>query len=387
MAVALHYLRRRPQREGNILKRWILLGLVLLLLSCYSYASLSGQDRELDAPPGHASASTTLAHEGSERDSDSFTLIVLPDTQGYADVRHKETAKHWPDIGDQRSCFFQQTEWIKQNKQKLNIAMAVHVGDITQTDHDEEWKIADTAFKLLDDHVPYVVCSGNHDMGYLPQNRGTSNSRDSRFNAYFGPARFTNNPLYRPHFGVDAKQHFRKEGEIESYYLFLNAGEMKFLLITLEFKPRDESLAWANRVVSQHPDCRTIVVTHAYLTSKPGQRSSTDKYKVQGNSGEEIWKKFVSQHRNIFMVLSGHAMENRLTSKGKHGNLVHQVQADYWYWDIPKTKAGSGFLRIMTFYPGKNKIEVQTYSPVLDEFLTRPKSTYSLDYVMDGSAN
>ncbi|WP_417736865.1 metallophosphoesterase [Rosistilla oblonga] len=369
------------------MKRWILLGLVLLLLSCYSYASLSGQDRELDAPPGHASASTTLAHEGSERDSDSFTLIVLPDTQGYADVRHKETQKHWPDIGDQRSCFFQQTEWIKQNKQKLNIAMAVHVGNITQTDHDAEWKIADTAFKVLDDHVPYVVCSGNHDMGYLPQNRGTSHSRDSRSNVYFAPARFINNPLYRPHFGVDAKQHFREDGEIGNYYLFLNAGGMQFLLITLEFKPRDESLAWANRVVSQHPDCRTIVVTHAYLTSKPGQRSSTDKYKVQGNSGEEIWKKFVSQHRNIFMVLSGHAMENRLTSKGKHRNLVHQVQADYWYWDIPKIKAGSGFLRIMTFYPGKNKIEVQTYSPVLDEFLTRPKSSFSLDYVMGESAN
>jgi hypothetical protein len=77
----------------------------------------------------------------SARDSDSFTLIVLPDTQGYADIRHKETQKHWPDIGDQRSCFFTQTAWIKKNRQKLNIVMVAHVGDITQTDHDEEWKI------------------------------------------------------------------------------------------------------------------------------------------------------------------------------------------------------------------------------------------------------
>ena len=75
-------------------------------------------------------------------------------------------------------------------------------------------------------------------------------------------------------------------------------------------------------------------------------------------------------------------MENLLTSQGKHGNTVHQVQADYWYWDIPKIKAGSGFLRIMTFYPNKNSIEVQTYSPVLDEFLTRPKSNFLLDYTM-----
>ena len=43
-----------------------------------------------------------------QQDPGFFTLIVLPDTQGYADVRHKETQKHWPSIGNQRSCFFKQ---------------------------------------------------------------------------------------------------------------------------------------------------------------------------------------------------------------------------------------------------------------------------------------
>ena len=51
----------------------------------------------------------------------------------------------------------------------MNIVMAAHVGDITQTEHDEEWKIADAAFKTIDNHVPYILCSGNHDMGYSPQ--------------------------------------------------------------------------------------------------------------------------------------------------------------------------------------------------------------------------
>ena len=84
----------------------------------------------------------------SQQDPGFFTLIVLPDTQGYADVRHKETQKHWPSIGDQRSCFFKQTEWIKENKQRRNIVMAVHVGDITQTQHEEEWEIAGTGLEL-----------------------------------------------------------------------------------------------------------------------------------------------------------------------------------------------------------------------------------------------
>ena len=47
---------------------------------------------------------------------------------------------------------------------------------------------------------------------------------------------------------------------------------MKFLVLTLEFKPRDEALAWANRVAGQHADHRIIVVTHGYLT-KDGRRA------------------------------------------------------------------------------------------------------------------
>lgn len=314
--------------------------------------------------------------------SKPFTIIVLPDTQGYADTRHKETQKHWPGIGDQRASFFSQTEWVKKNRKKLNIALVAHVGDITQTGHDEEWKIADTAFKTLDNTIPYILSLGNHDMGYSAEDHKTSHTRESLLSTYFQPSRFTNNPLYNPLFGSNKKLHFLEEGKTENYYLFLKEGEMKFLVLSLEFKPRDEILAWANNVVAQHPEYRTIIVTHSYLTRKKRERTSADNYLVKGNSGEEMWEKFISQHKNIFLVLSGHAMENLLSSKGKHGNIVHQVQADYWYWDKPEIKAGSGFLRIMTFYPEKNSIEVQTYSPVTDEFLTRPTSKFSLDYPM-----
>ncbi len=334
---------------------------------------VSCSDMKVDVPP---------LRKESDRNTDSFTLIVLPDTQGYADVRHKETQKHWPEIGDQRSCFFKQTEWIKENKQTRNIAMAIHVGDITQTDHDEEWKIADTAFKTIDQQVPYLLCSGNHDMGYSPRDRKTSHSRASRFSSYFTPSRFTKNPFYDSHFGSNRNLHFREAGRIENYYLFLKAGGMKFLILSLEFKPRDETLAWANQVVEQYSDHRTIIVTHAFLMGKEGERTGVDGYPVKGNSGESIWKKFVSLHENIFLVLSGHAMEGLLTSQGKHGNIVHQVQADYWYWDVPEIKAGSGFLRILTFRPDENSIDIQTYSPVTDTFLTRPKSAFSLDYQM-----
>ena len=326
--------------------------------------------------------SPCIASEESAREPDFFTLIILPDTQGYADVRHQETQQHWPEIGDQRTCFFMQTEWIKKNRKILNISMVAHVGDITQTGHDDEWKIADTAFTTIDDHVPYVLCSGNHDMGYSSKDRKTSHSRASRFSSFFKPSRFTNNALYDAHFGPDKAIHFREEGKTENYYLYLEESGMQFLILTLEFKPRDETLAWANEVVARHPDYRTIIITHAYLFGGKGQRTQADSYPVQGNSGKSTWEKFVNKHKNIFLVLSGHAREDLLTSKGNHGNTVHQVQADYWYWDLPEIKAGSGFLRIMTFRPHENKIDVQTYSPVTDTFLTRPTSNFSLAYPM-----
>lgn len=317
----------------------------------------------------------------ADKPTDFFTLIVLPDTQGYADTRHRETQKHWPGIGDQRFCFFKQTEWIKKNHRARNITLVAHVGDITQTEDDDEWEIADTAFKTIDPVVPYVLCSGNHDMGYSPELRKTCQSRASQFSRYFAPSRFTQNPLYGSHFALEKQIHFREAGKTENYYLYFRAGGMDFLVLTLEFKPRDEALVWANQVAKQHPDHRIIVVTHGYLTKK-SRHSESDGYPIKGNSGLAIWEKFVSCHSNIFLVLSGHAGESHLTSEGNQGNAVHQIQSDYWYFDLPRIKAGSGFLRILTFHPDEDRIDVETYSPVLDELLIRSSSRFSLPYSM-----
>ena len=68
-------------------------------------ASIFADEKKTLPPP--------ITHD-SVKSADDFTLIVLPDTQGYADTRHRETQKHWPEIGDQRACFYGQTEWIKK---------------------------------------------------------------------------------------------------------------------------------------------------------------------------------------------------------------------------------------------------------------------------------
>ena len=56
---------------------------------------------------------------------DFFSIIILPDTQYYS--------SRYPDI------FYQQMEWIVENKGLLNIQYVVHVGDIT--DNNKEYAI------------------------------------------------------------------------------------------------------------------------------------------------------------------------------------------------------------------------------------------------------
>ena len=81
-----------------------------------------------------------------------FTIAVLPDTQFYCDTRHKLSAR-WGN-GDLRRYFFAQTEWVRDNQERLNINFLVHEGDIVQTDAPEEWAIAKDAMSKLDGKVP-----------------------------------------------------------------------------------------------------------------------------------------------------------------------------------------------------------------------------------------
>lgn len=306
------------------------------------------------------------------KQDDSFTLVMLPDTQCYADTRLKESAQRLRS-GDLRNYFFRQMEWIKQNKKELNIVMVAHVGDIVQTDYEEEWEIADKAFRTIDGTVPYILCIGNHDMGYegisvKPAKYKTAVTRETQMNKYFPPSRISGKPWYGEHFG----------GGSENYYCLFEEAGMKFLIISLEFVPRDEVLTWANEVVVGHLNHRCIIITHWYL-DEHGRRFSRNTYSVEGNTGEQIWENFVSQHENIFMVLCGHVLgESLRESKGIKGNTVFEILADYQGWN----NGGDGYLRIMKFIPDKNIIEVRTYSPILNKYVNTDKSEFNLDYPM-----
>ena len=308
-------------------------------------------------------------------DAASFTIAVLPDTQYYCDTCHKLSAK-WGQ-GDLRRYFFAQTEWVRDHRERLNIAFLLHEGDIVQANAPEEWEIAQQAMSILDGRVPYCLCLGNHDMGYQKTDTNRFGfdiavDRSTLFNKYFPREKFAQ----RPEFGDT----FHPERHDNSWYHFGAAG-MKFLILSLECKPRDEVLEWANEVVAKHPDHRVIVLTHVYLSANK-QRIKNGGMKIEGNHGEQIWQKFVRKHENIFMVLCGHiAGEAVLTSTGDHSNPVHQILSDYQEMN----NGGESWLRYMVFHPGQNRISIYTYNPVLDKFRNVPSSRFDLDYRMSRS--
>ena len=292
---------------------------------------------------------TFVQAEDATEAEKSFTVVLLPDTQNYSEK--------YPDT------YIAQTLWIRKHRQQENIKFAIHLGDIVQTSTKQpEWENADRAMRLLDGVVPYSIAPGNHDM--------VVKSRDSTlYNKFFSPERFANRPWYGGHMGKTNDNNF----------CFFDACGMKFMILNLEFAPRDETLEWAAEVARRHPEHRVIVATHCYMRTKKRDTSCDTAYNIAGNSGEDMWQKLVRKQPNIFLVVSGHVLGVGLqTSTNDAGGKVLEMLTDYQ--GLPH--GGDGWLRTLKFVPEENKIYVRTYSPVLEKQNDDPKETFSLEYDM-----
>lgn len=279
-----------------------------------------------------------------------FTVVLLPDTQFYSE-KYPET-------------YVAQTMWIRERVKADNVKFVVCLGDIVQNAHvEQEWINAHTASRILDGVVPYSSVPGNHDL----VTKDKVITRDSTlYNKFFGVLRYEKEPWYGGHLG---------DTNDNNYCTFQAAGR-DFLVLSLEFAPRDEALAWAEEICRQHPAHNVIVATHSYLNL---QGRTTGQAKIEGssaNSGEQMWNKLVSKQPNIFMVACGHVGGvNLLQSTNEAGGRVIEILTDYQNL----AKGGEGWLRTMKFVPAENKIYVEAYSPLLKQHNPDPKQTHTID--------
>ncbi len=349
--------------------------------------------------------------------ADSFSIVVLPDTQYYSSGYPDPANSHysWP--------FNDQVSWVVAHHDDADkkIQLVIGLGDITddggsrpsgelacriapEASSATQWTRADNAIKLLDDaNIPYEMAIGNHDYDCeaehndgLPQSRSTSN-----FDKWFGPSRYAGKSWF--HGGR------MNPTSNANFYNIVELGGKNYLVMALEFYPRDSVLAWANTILNDNPDLPVIVAMHAYLfpdTGAPGSGhrvklgdpDSAESYHLSpscaeictgahacpkavtascdnGNNGDDMWTKFVSLHKNIVLVVNGHfrgpnpgtiAPDNNgvgyRTEIAPTGQRIDQIVSDY-QGQGKNGYFGNGYLRMYTISPSAGTLKTFTYSP------------------------
>lgn len=295
-------------------------------------------------------------------------LAVLPDTQTYTN--------EYPYI------FHSQTAWIQENAGKIDFA--IHVGDITNANNATQWPRAANAFALMENDVPLTFVPGNHDTG---GNNAQLRNTDG-MNAALPYSKFS----VKPSFGGAMTA-----GRMENTWSTFSKDGYDFLIMCIEFAPRDIVLAWAGQVIQAHPMHNVIINTHAYLYSDdlrmsdlyghkwtPSTYGLYDESNGDANDGEQIWDKLVKLYPNIFMVVCGHVLNDgtgTLVSEGVNGNKVYQMLANYQKGVIGTENGGNGFLRLIDIDTKNHKIDVQTYSTLLNTYKTGADQKFSFDNV------
>lgn len=280
---------------------------------------------------------------------EAYSIVVFPDTQNMS--------QSYPTV------YTRMTDWVTSQAAERNIALVLHVGDITNHDTPVQWTNAYRSMSLLHGVVPYVLTLGNHDMtagrGGAVWARGLS--------------------LINNYFKVEEAERYSNlagtmvPGRLENHYHLFTIGDDKYLVIALEFGPPDEALEWANEIAAQYPDHRLILLTHSYTSNAGGLSRSPEGYEIAANpettvnTAYEMWEKLVYPNANSFMVVSGHTWPEApvvpfRVPRAAAGHPVFELLFD---WQA-EPNGGNGWLGILTFHPD-DTLEVVVYSPYLGE--------------------
>ena len=307
----------------------------------------------------------------------SWTMVVIPDTQNY---RTPSTIEVFNSV----------TQWIVDNKDSRNIQYVTTVGDITHNNTAEQWADAAGAYDKLNGVVPYFVTTGNHDYS------APLTDRDTPINDYFS---LSDNPLNA------AITTERIVGNVENTYTTFTAPDGRnILLFGIEFWPRPEVVAWADSVASQPQfrDYTAILATHAYMAEGPAVGGVPQPDRQDGVKNL-FWNPLVGKNGNFELVLNGHALDNddpdpdgplttaRQFSVGVNGNVVHEIGFNAQQ----QPNGGNGYIRLMEFLDDKKTVQVRTYSPTLNVWLTDDLNEFQIaftqvttaDFNEDGSVN
>lgn len=372
----------------TIKRRALFTGLAIAALAAGAFAS-----------PANAQRLPALEDKPNQ-----FTIAVIPDTQNYVDFR-KQTEAGFP--FNAREMLFDQLSFIARHTESQggDIAFVTGVGDIwqhptqgideyhrakglqsidtwitkeyapTEKTRTVEMPAARYAYALIDGKVPFAVVPGNHDYdGFWSDSRFpvTVDARTPvRDVTAYGQLHYGGLKNWTSVFGDQSPFFKGKTWYVASFNEGANnaqifeAGGYRFLHIGLEMAPYDNVLAWAASIVKQYEGIPTIISIHDHLNTK-GERKPNPivdfkRVHPEHNNPEDLWSEFLSKHKQIFLVLSGHQHgQSRRIDKNDAGGMVIQVLADYQdrmqtvqtllpNEEIKARGIGDGWMRLMTF--------------------------------------
>ncbi|MBO4860498.1 MAG: metallophosphoesterase [Clostridia bacterium] len=245
-------------------------------------------------------------------------------------------------------------DWLTENAEKTKLKYVLGLGDTTERDTAQEWKLTKEQYDRLNGIVPYSIVRGNHDSS-------------AGFNKYFG------DEAYKATYTESYDE------KIENTARIVQIGMVKYLILTLDYGAADKVLDWAGKVIESHPDCNVIVTTHCYLFRDGTTLDANDVCPPTAsggyNNGDHMWEKFVSKHRNISLVISGHDPCDNVVvtrSEGAGGATVTQMLVDPQGMDLTSP---AGMICMLYFSEDGTQVQVEYYSAIRDRYFKKSNQT------------
>jgi hypothetical protein len=262
-----------------------------------------------------------------------FSIAVIPDTQYLFDED-----RYNPEV------LAETLQWIVDHSREKNIVFTVQLGDIVNNGLATEFAKASDVFKILDSNdIQYGYSAGNHDInGGLNDNvRGPSPYLD-----YFGPHRIAQQ---RSYCGATPDGY-------NTCHTFSGGGQ-RFLLLSLDWRASDATIAWARAKLAEYPNVPTIISTHELV--QPTTDLTSDAAELSGY-GQTVWDRLIKSNNQIFMTLNGHFWPSgRAAVQNLAGKDVFMHLTNYQ----DRFFGGSAMMRLYEFDLAAGTVDVQTFSP------------------------
>jgi len=270
-----------------------------------------------------------------DQDRGEWTLVVIPDTQGYAE--------NWEGQGFFYSEMQDTFEWIPTISDQMNIKVVQSVGDMVECmriHNTTEWERVNYCYSyLMDRGIPAIPAAGNHEW---------ENDEDFTWmNNYFDLSEYQQYSWWGGHY----------EGMQNTYQLF-TIGEEDYLFLTIQYQAgssaepavnKQDVVDWAGDVIASYPDRKVIFTSH-------------------WNEDASHFSQIIDPNPNVIMTLAGHHdRDDYYVTKERTHNFIQ----NYQFKGKKQDETGDMQIRFYVFKPMDDEVEWFTYSYVEDYFWTK----------------